>query len=415
MATSTHTIVLGAGIVGVSIAWHLAKRGLDVVLIDRREPGEEASYGNAALIERSSIMPYMFPRGIGELLRYAANRETAAHYHLTFLPKIAPWLFAYWRNSSPARSLAIARANLGLVEACVTEHQAMAREAGVEAMLRAVGWIKLFDDERGLEAGAKDARALAEYGIRFDVLDRPGLLAREPHLSDLKAGGVHFLDPIAVRDPGALTKAYAKHAGSLGVRFLHGDALTLRDEGGRWRVQTSEGEIEAHNAVVALGSWSNLIVDRLGYRIPLAVKRGYHRHYRPLGNAVLDRPVVDAAAGFVIVPTSQGLRVTTGAEFADRDAPPTPVQSERVEPLARALFPLGEAVEAKPWMGARPCLPDMTPVIGPAPHHAGLWFAFGHAHHGLTNGPATGRLIAELIAGTTPFIDPKPFSATRFG
>jgi D-amino-acid dehydrogenase len=125
--------------------------------------------------------------------------------------------------------------------------------------------------------------------------------------------------------------------------------------------------------------------------------------------------VLDADRGFLLAPMNRGIRLTTGAEFARRDAPPSPVQIARTLPLARELFPLGEAIEPEPWMGARPCLPDMLPVIGPAPLHPGLWFDFGHQHHGLTLGPATGRLLAEMMTGETPFADPKPFAAERFG
>jgi D-amino-acid dehydrogenase len=111
---------------------------------------------------------------------------------------------------------------------------------------------------------------------------------------------------------------------------------------------------------------------------------------------------------------NRGIRLTTGAEFALRDASPTPVQLARVLPVARKTFPLGDPVEAKPWMGARPCLPDMLPVIGKAARHNGLWFDFGHQHHGFTLGPVTGRLLADMVTGVTPFTDPKPFAAERF-
>ena len=118
-----------------------------------------------------------------------------------------------------------------------------------------------------------------------------------------------------------------------------------------------------------------------------------------------NHPVLDTDLGYLLAPMNRGIRLTTGAEFAHRDAPPTPVQVERALPRAHRLFPLGEPVDAKPWMGARPCLPDMLPVIGKAPRHSGLWFDFGHQHHGLTLGPATGRLLAEMMTGETPFAD----------
>ena len=127
---------------------------------------------------------------------------------------------------------------------------------------------------------------------------------------------------------------------------------------------------------MALGPWAPDVLEPLGIKLPLAVKRGYHRHFQRAGNAGLTRPVVDAEDGYCLAPMEQGIRLTTGAEFAARDAPPTPVQFDRLMPAARELFPLGERVEAKPWMGARPCFPDSRPVIGRAPGQPGLWLAY---------------------------------------
>jgi D-amino-acid dehydrogenase len=156
------------------------------------------------------------------------------------------------------------------------------------------------------------------------------------------------------------------------------------------------------------------VLAPLGIRLPLGIKRGYHRHFRPRGNAGLNRPVLDAERGFVVAPMEQGLRLTTGIEIAARDAPPTPVQLAGLMPGANRLFPLGEPVEAQPWLGSRPCFADSRPVIGRAPGQGGLWLAYGHAHWGLTLGPATGRLIAEMMTGATPFCDPAPYRAERF-
>jgi D-amino-acid dehydrogenase len=157
------------------------------------------------------------------------------------------------------------------------------------------------------------------------------------------------------------------------------------------------------------------VLDPLGIRLPLAVKRGYHRHFRPPGNAGLTRPVVEPEYGYALAPMKQGIRLTTGVEFADRDAPPTPVQLERVTPVAKDLVPFGEPVEPTPWLGSRPCFADSRPVVGRAPGQPGLWLCYGHGHYGLTLGPITGRLLAETMIGTTPVMDLTPFSAERFG
>jgi D-amino-acid dehydrogenase len=212
-----------------------------------------------------------------------------------------------------------------------------------------------------------------------------------------------------------LSLAYADLFRRRGGRFVTGDAMTLTQRAPGWSVETKGGPMEGRDAVVALGPWAADLLKRLGYRIPFGIKRGYHRHYRAKGNAVLNHPVLDVDAGYLLAPMNQGIRLTTGAEFARRDAPKTPVQLHRAEPVARHLFPLGEAIEAEPWMGSRPCLPDMLPVIGPAPRHRGLWFDFGHQHHGLTLGPVSGRLLAELMTGEAPFTDPAPYAIERFG
>ena len=416
MEFKADVVVLGAGMVGVSAALHLQQRGRDVILVDKHDrAGEETSYGNAGLIERASVFPYMFPREAGSILRYALNRAPDVRYQLSDLPAFLPWLVRYFLASSPERALHSAMSALPLIRRSLAEHEDLVAQAGVPQLLRKIGWIKLFRSDVSF-ARALEAKARAkEYGVEGDTLDAGGIAAHEPHLGGDFAGGIYWPAPGFVPDPGGLAKAYAALFARKGGRFLVGDARTLEQRGNGWRVAGADGAIAAREIVVALGPWSDQVFRPLGYSIPLAVKRGYHIHLTPRGNAVLNHPVLDSDSGFLLAPMNQGIRLTTGVEFARRDAPPSPIQIDRALPKARALFPLGEAVEAKPWMGARPCLPDMLPVIGKAPRHNGLWFDFGHQHHGLTLGPATGRLLAEMMTGETPFADPKPYAAERFG
>ena len=409
-------LVLGAGMVGVGAALHLQQKGRDTVLIDRHElAGEETSYGNGGLIECASVFPYMFPRDLRQILQYATNRTPQLRYHFADLPTFLPWLVRYFLASSPERALHSAMAELPLIQRSMVEHEALIAEANVPELLRRTGWIKLYRSDATLAKAVQELERARQYGVAGDILDAPDIAAREPHLTGDFAGAVHFPDPGFVPDPGGLTKAYAALFGRKGGRFLVGDARTLEQSGARWRLATLEGTITAREVVVAMGPWSDQIFVPLGYSIPLNVKRGYHIHLAPRGNAVLNHPVLDTDQGFLLAPMNRGIRLTTGAEFARRDAPPTPVQVERAMPRAHRLFPLGDPVDAKPWKGARPCLPDMLPVIGKAPRHPGLWFDFGHQHHGLTLGPATGRLLAEMMTGETPFADPTPFAVERFG
>jgi D-amino-acid dehydrogenase len=409
-------LVLGAGMVGVSAALHLQKRGRDVILVDRHEAaGEGTSFGNAGLIECASVFPYMFPRDFGQILQYAMNRAPQVRYHFSDLPTVLPWLVRYFLASSPERALHSAMAELPLIRRSLIEHEALIAEAEAPELLRRTGWIKLFRSDETMANAVREAERAKQYGVTGEVLDSKAIALREPNLTGEFAGALHWPSPGFVPDPGGLAKAYAALFKRKGGRFLVGDARTLEQVNGGWRVVGASGAVVAREVVVAMGPWSDLVFGPLGYSIPLAVKRGYHLHLAPRGNAVLHHPVLDSDQGFLLAPMNRGIRLTTGVEFARRDAPTTPIQVRQALPRAHALFPLGEAIDAKPWMGARPCLPDMLPVIGKAPRHPGLWFDFGHQHHGLTLGPATGRLLAEMMTGETPFADPKPFAAERFG
>ncbi|MFM0117374.1 FAD-binding oxidoreductase [Paraburkholderia sp. RL18-101-BIB-B] len=406
------TVVLGAGIVGVCVAVHLQKRGRQVALVDRKLPGNETSFGNAGLIQREGVYPYAFPRGLDTLLRYARNQSADVRYHADAILKTAPFLWQYWRNSHPARHAAIAKSYATLIEHCVSEHRALAADAGASALLRPIGWMKVFRTAAARDAELRLAEQWhREYKVEFEALDAARLQQMEPDLDKTLLGGLRYPESDSVSDPNALVTAYARYFEALGGRFFIGDADTLRDA---WQVDTEAGTISASSAVVALGPWSDRASTRLGYRLPLAVKRGYHMHYEPQGTARLNHPVLDAEGGYVLAPMARGIRLTTGAEIANLDAPKTPAQLAAVEPVARTLFPLGKRLDDEPWMGRRPCTSDMMPIIGPAKKHAGLWFAFGHAHHGLTLGPITGRLIAEMMTGEETVVDPRPFSVERF-
>ncbi|WP_159730336.1 FAD-binding oxidoreductase [Methylosinus sp. Ce-a6] len=415
MQQTADVAVLGAGMVGVSAALHLQARGRDVALVDRHgAAGLETSFGNAGLIERASIFPYLFPRDPRDLLYYALNLSPQAHYHLSALPGVASWLLRYFRESGPERAKSHALAALPLVERCLEEHDALIEVAGAGELVRRIGWIKLYRSESRLAKGLADAERLREFKLRIEVLDADALAALEPDLARV-AGAVHFLDTCSVADPSAVAQSYAALFQQRGGRFLAGDVRGLQQtRDGRWSVPTHDGQVIARDLVVALGPWSDQIFRPLGYDLPFAVKRGYHMHYAVAEGAKLSHPVLDADNGYVLAPMTRGVRLTTGAEFARRDAKPTPVQIDWDEKLARTLFPIRERLDPKPWMGCRPCFPDMLPVIGKAPRHQGLWFDFGHQHHGFTLGPVSGRLLAEMMTGAEPFTDPAPYAVDRF-
>ncbi|MFJ5369058.1 NAD(P)/FAD-dependent oxidoreductase, partial [Bosea sp. CER48] len=401
MATATRqadVIVLGAGIVGVSAALHLQERGRRVLLVDRGEPGAETSHGNAGLIERSSVVPYAFPRDLATLASFASNRSIAVRYRPATLLRMAPWLARYWWNSAPQRLDRLGRAILPLIERSIEEHQRWTKAAGTGPLMRAGGWIELYRTRSGLAQATRGAAELASYGLAYDLLDQNELHRREPGLRTTAiAGAVHWRDPVTVSDPGAVTRAYAALFVARGGALKAADAADLHHQEGEWRLEADGLEWRASEVVVALGPWSNDFCRRFGYSFPVGFKRGYHMHYEGADEAGPHHPLCDAQAGFVLTRMQRGVRLTTGIELAGRDEPSDSWQLDQAERIARQLMPLGRRLDAEPWRGARPCLPDMLPIIGPAPKHRGLWFAFGHAHHGFTLGPVSGRLLADAM------------------
>ncbi|MFY8150784.1 MAG: NAD(P)/FAD-dependent oxidoreductase, partial [Hyphomicrobiales bacterium] len=303
-------VVLGGGAVGTSIAVHLALRGRSVALVDRRGPGEETSHGNAGLIERSSLLPVAFPRHLGKLTDVVLGRNPGANFHWSALPALAPWLFAYYRASAPERLVATARIMQPLLSTTVAEHQDLAARAGAQRFFRDGGWVKLYRSEAGLAGELAELPLARDYGLNARELSVEETLALEPNLSPVFKGAVHWSDPHSVSSPGGVVKAYAAHLEALGGQVLIGDAQTLAQDGaGGWQVTTESGRLSAREAVVALGPWSMDLLGPMGYRMPLAVKRGYHMHYRAQGNAGLRIPVLDEEGGFVLAPMERGIRL----------------------------------------------------------------------------------------------------------
>ncbi|WP_028749920.1 NAD(P)/FAD-dependent oxidoreductase [Rhizobium mesoamericanum] len=410
-----NAIVLGAGIVGVSTAIHLQRRGRQVTLIDRKPPGSETSFGNAGLIQREGVVPYGFPQQLGLLIRYAFNNRIDAHYHLKTLPGQLAFLARYWWNSNAKRHEMISRAYAPLIEHSISEHNDLIEASNAQHLIRKNGWMEIFRTASRRDAEFAEAERLrAEFGVAYEQLDAAAVARLEPHITGDFVGGVRWRDPWSVLDPYGLTMAYRSYFESLGGKYVTGDANSLGRSGTSWRVVTSVGSLDAEDVVLALGPWAAVATRRLGYSFPLGVKRGYHMHYAAANNAILHNWTLDTERGYLLAPMSRGIRLTTGAEFAALDAPKTPVQLDRAEKVARTIFPLGERLDREAWMGARPCTPDMMPIIGKAPRHDRLWFAFGHAHHGLTLGPVTGRALAEVITGEKPFIDISGYSPQRF-
>ncbi len=409
--------VIGAGMVGVSVAWHLQQKGFVVTLLDKKAPGEETSYGNAGLIQREAIYPHPCPRQWQEVKRILPNQALDVRYRPKAMLHYAKALWQYWHYSEPHRFEKIVKEWATLIEQCTETHGQMIDSSGAKSLIRQVGWLQLHRTKASFDAACLQAKTLTEHGVEYAILTPNDIAQLEPDLNVSPfVGGIHWQNAWQVSNPGALVKAYAADFVRQGGVLVEATVRDIQKQDAMWCVNTAMANFNSEHVVVAGGPWSTELLSGLGYRFPLFPMRGYHRHYRLAQGAVLNHSIVDEESGFVLGPKDLGIRLTTGAELTLPDAPMALGQLHDDEQVARNLLPLTDAVEETPWFGHRPCLPDMKPIIGAAHKagHEGLWLAFGHAHQGFTLGPATGKLLAQMMSGETPSVSPAPFASNRF-
>jgi len=409
---ATDVVVLGAGIVGVSAAYAIRARGLSVTLVDRKLPGEETSYGNAGILSSGSILPLNKPSLFSALPSYLTNQNAALRWDPTWTLRNIEWVLRFLANAVPSRVKPRATALHGLIGASLPLHRDWIVKAGVPERIRETGWLKVWRSDAVASAKAEQA-ALADYGIKSELLDRQAISALEPNILPVYKVGLLHTQTASVDSPGNVTKAYARMFDGTGGLIRQSEIRAIVPDGAGWRVVLGDGALSARHVVVALGPWSPDILRPLGYRVPMAFERGYHQEFKPNPARSLQRPIHDAEGSFLMTPMEQGVRVTSGVELTGRDAPSNFAQLAQVVPLARGVVEFGDAVAA-PWRGARPTLPDSLPMIGPAPRHSGLWLAFGNQHIGFTTGPATGAAIAAMISGAQPPFDVGAFAPSRY-
>ncbi|WP_407165668.1 NAD(P)/FAD-dependent oxidoreductase [Bradyrhizobium sp. ORS 111] len=405
-------VVLGAGMVGVSAGLAARQRGLSVIVVDRREPGSETSFGNAGILSSGSIFPLNTPALWKNLLKYLSNQHPALRWNLPWAVANAGWVMRFLASAAPSQTKPRAVALHGLISTSLKLHRDWIVQAGAGHRIRETGWLKAWRGDGVANAKAEQA-ALAEYGIKSEVLDRQAISALEPNIIPAYRVGLLHTQTASVDSPGAVVRDYASMLAGGGGAIRQSEIRQIEPQRDGWRVQLADGEIAARHVVVALGPWSAELLRPLGYRVPLAFERGYHQHFVPNPARKLLRPIHDADGGFVMTPMEQGIRVTCGVELTARDAPSNFSQLDVVVPLARSVIEFGDAVGER-WRGARPTLPDSLPMIGPAPRHRGLWLAFGNQHIGFTTGPGTGAAIAAMIAGGAPPFDTQAFAPSRY-
>jgi D-amino-acid dehydrogenase len=405
--------VIGAGIVGVSTALFLQRDGHAVTLIDREGPASGTSFGNAGGVVASSCAPLGMPGILKRVPGMLLNPHGPLSLRWAYLPRIAPWLLSRLRASRPDRVEAIADALAALNRRVVEAWRDLAGQAGIGDLLHPVGWLTVYETDRAFAEGAAGRDLMARRGLPFEILGADELRQLEPGLAPIFKHGSHMQECLFVANPGRAVKALAADFVDRGGRLLIEQVTGFAPGGPPHRLRTGSGrEIEAEVVVLAAGAWSRGLARQLGARVALDTERGYHLMLPP-AEPGLSRPTVHGEQHFVLCPMEHGTRMTCQVELGGLDAPPDFRRARALLATAQRMLPGLRTEEESAWMGYRPSLPDSLPVIGPAPGSSSAYLAFGHGHLGMTQGPVTGRIVADLVAGRDPGIDLSPYRPGR--
>ena len=406
--------VIGAGIVGIAVAAHLAEAGLQVELIDRTGICEETSSGNAAALAFSDVLPLAQKGMLGQVPGWLADPLGPLAIPPAYLPRLLPWLYRFWRAGAPSRLDASLTAQAALMKLAQTAWAGLMERSGTGHMLREDGSLELYESRAEFEASLPGWAARDRFGIKYHHLEREELTTYQPGLWSDFTGGTFVPRWKTVADPRLLGQAVWNHAERHGARFTHGDVALALPAKRHVAIQLRQGRtITAGKLVIAAGAWSHLLARQLGDRIPLETERGYNTTL-PASVFNVKRQLIFSRHGFVVTPLATGLRIGGAVELAGLYRKPNFDRARAMLAKAKIFLPGLDTSGGREWMGYRPSLPDSLPVIGHANGRDDVFYAFGHGHLGLTQSAATGALIRDLVLGRDPPIDLEPFSAQRF-
>lgn len=409
-----HCVVIGAGTVGVCCAWHLRRSGFEVTLIDRLEPGQATSFGNAAGISPSQVVPFSYPGMWRKIPRWLFDPLGPLTIRWRDLPAVAPWLWRFWRAGSATGVQRAASAQASLMHQVHADYDDLLGESGLQTYLQSKGLVQIYDQQAHFEADRWSLELGAELGFQWQPMSAAELQDKVPALGVQPAAAVFIPSWQHVTNPAEMTAAIARSAISLGAKWLHEEVTTVTANEQEIRLVLSSGQpLVADRLVVAAGPWSNHLASQLDHAVPMTPKRGYHSQVPEPGFA-LECPVLSASRHFVMVPQANGFRMAGTAEFARLDAAPDYRRADVLMEHAKHYFPTLKQHGVSRWLGQRPMMVDSLPIISTSPRHSNVLYAFGHGHYGLTQGPTTGRIISQLAAGQSPGLDIGPYRFDRF-
>ena len=407
-------LVIGAGIVGVCCARQLQLRGEKVVLADRVEVGEGCSHGNAGVLCTWSMETAATEGLWKDLPKWILDPLGPVSLKVGYLPRLLPWLLKFFAAATPASREAAAEALFTVNNPTVELYRQLIAGTGEEHLVADSSYVFVTRHAGKLRLDQAQFTQREARGAAVRELNRAQLSEMEPALSADYVKAIVVKGQGRATNPGRLCKLIGELVVRDGGEFVRGEVGDIHPHGdGGATVRLANETVRAKRLIVAAGAWSHQVADRFGIKVPLQGERGYHMEFANPG-VELHNSISDVDRKYVASSMAGGVRCAGTSEFNALDAEPDWRRAEIMKRLGKEMIPDLNVSEGTPWMGRRPALPDSVPVVSATPEHAGVFFAFGHGHYGLTAAPMTGRMIAAMATGERMNVDTAPFSLQRY-
>jgi len=404
--------IVGAGIQGISNALFLQKKGFNVTIFDRDEPGSPAaSYGNAGHFSPYASVPINRPDVLTDVPAMLLSSTGPLALKWNYFPKMIPWFLQFIRNCSTKKMMHTAKNMHQVLDLALPAYDELFDEIDLGGLVEKKGILYIWNDQ-SLKSRELEIKVRNELGVDQQVVTPKEIHDLEPNIKPIYHGGVYYQHGRHARNPKKILLKLFELFLKKGGKFLK---INIKEIGFNEEKPLIKAETQSFlfdKIVIACGSFSKKLTDNLGEKIPLDTERGYHVHFKDCDN-LLSRPVIFQNRGFGITPMEQGLRVVGTVEFGGLD---NPLSKSRVKNLINnAKYMMGDLPEHEDeWLGFRPTLPDYLPVIGPSKKYKNVFYCFGHHHLGWTLGPISGKIISSMIAEENTNLNLKPYSSLRF-
>ena len=416
-------VIIGAGIVGVSTAIWLQRKGIDVVVVDKGGPASGTSFGNAGVLAAASVVPVTVPGLIGKAPKMLLDKDQPLFLNWSYLPRLLPWLPRYLSHCNPKQVNRIATALAPVLRDCLADHRALAQGTSAASFITAADYVYAYQSKKHFDADRFAWDTRRQHGFEWTEHDADSYQQYDPVFGDEVGYAACVHNHGRISDPGEYVRALASHIKSSGGEVVQAEfqdfvvrnkkisAVTI-SEAARNGAAT-ESAIDCDAAVVATGVWSKALLKKLGLHIPMESERGYHIElFDP--SVMPAMPTMIAAGKFVMTPMQGRLRLAGMVEFAGLKASANKQPLDFLRRYLSELIPDLTWGESKEWLGHRPAPSDSVPLIGELPGTKGVFVGFGHQHVGLSGGPKTGQLLSQLICGEPTGLDMEMYSPTRF-